>query len=378
MDVAFIFGTRPEITKSIGVARCTAQQEGVNVFGVCTGQQTGLVLDTIRDLELNRFIPIEWLSDRTKAGQDPEWISRAKAGLTSFLSSRRPAALIGTGDTNSVWVAAEMARDCNTSFVHLESGIRHPTTSLPSEPEEINRRRITKLTTLHLCPTARQRSHLLAEEIPNDQIHIVGDLSCAAIAEVWRIRRIRLASGQRGAEVGLPSMSGRICVCTFHRSTSMDNFDHFIGAFNELVCFFPEIQFVISSRPDTRWERFYSSARAAGNVSVLTALPPCAFQELLTTSDIVVTDSAGVQQEAILLNRPVLALRRNIELYAEDPLLCVVQPPYHNLTLEFTRMLEHAYQARELGVSHVNQTGNLVIERCGRMIRSFCEAAGSA
>jgi len=44
---------------------------GRQCIGVCTGQQTGLVLDTIRDLELNRFIPIEWLSDKTKAGQDP-------------------------------------------------------------------------------------------------------------------------------------------------------------------------------------------------------------------------------------------------------------------------------------------------------------------
>lgn len=372
MSVAFIFGTRPEVTKSAGIARVLAQNYDVRVFGLCTGQQTDLVKGTITDLSLGHILPLTWSSDRSALGQDRDWVSKTERSLPRFLEQLNIAAVVGTGDTNSVLLAARVANEVGTSFLHLEAGIRHSHFVGIIEPEEVNRRMITKLTTLNLCPAAKQRTNLMDEEVDNSRIQVIGDLSAAAITEVWRVRRARLASSEYFAGTIIPAL-GRVCVCTFHRSTSLQYFDSLIFTFNELVRYFPSVTFVLATRPDTRWERFYNLAQGAANVRLMPALPPTEFQELLTRSDIVLTDSAGVQQEGVLLSKPVIALRNNVELYAGDPLLSIVAPPFYGLFQEFGRVLA-LFDAPELGLSNVNRNGNLVIDRGARMISAFCSA----
>ena len=48
-------------------------------------------------------------------------------------------------------------------------------------------------------------------------------------------------------------------------------------------------------------------------------------------SHFVITDSAGVQQEALALGKQVVACREDVELYQGNPLLQVVRPPFRRL-----------------------------------------------
>lgn len=377
MSAAFIFGTRPEITKSAGIARALAQQYGIRVFGLCTGQQTTLVRETISDLDVDKVIPLNWSSDEQRTGQDPDWLDKSVCRLPQLLRNLGVTAVVGTGDTNSVLVGARAAQNQRLPFVHLEAGIRHLVAVEQPEPEEINRRKITRLATFNLCPTARQRTNLLAEGVGGAAVQVIGDLSCAAVSEVWRVRRGRIADGRDRGDSKLSNILGRVCVCTFHRSTSLLNLDNLVWAFNELVRCFPHVSFFLCKRPDTRWERFYSLVQGASNVYPVASLRPSAFQELLSASDIVLTDSAGVQQEAILLSRAVIALRDNVELYFEDPLLSIVRPPFHGLLRVFSQVLSHRSNTHELGLSNVTRSGSLVIDRGARMISEFYKVASS-
>jgi UDP-N-acetylglucosamine 2-epimerase (non-hydrolysing) len=371
MTVGFIFGTRPEITKSIGIARAFHGRTGSAIQAIATGQQTDLVRDAFADFDANRFSQINWLSNPELLGQDPNWSKMFEHSLLVLRSRLSLTSLVGTGDTQSVMLAATFCREHGLGFIHLEAGIRHLSIQGDLEPEERNRRGISLLADVHCCPTARQRTQLLSEGHRLETIHVLGDLSTLAIAETWRSRRLRFSTSLDASDMKYGMSSRPFCVCTFHRSTSYIFMDALVDELCDGLDHFSSVMFLVCRRPDTRWDRFYKHLYRLKNVRIVPAPGPLSFQGILCHSDFVITDSAGVQQEALLLNKPVIALRSNIELLEEHPLLALVRPPYTNLSLAISKTIRRASISRETDVSLHCHAGDLIAERGAYLIGAF-------
>ena len=370
MRVTFLLGTRPEITKTIGIISTLSSRGEIPVGVVFTGQQTDLVKETIDDFREFESVCAEWAGNSQSSMFDPDWKQRVSEFFSSKGLSHEVGLVVGTGDTNSVLVGSEVAKTNGIPFLHLEAGIRHKTDH-DLEPEEFNRRRISPLASYHFCPSAVQRSNLLAEGIDEETIYVAGDLSRVSVSTTWK----RLARDKKFGSESIVAQHfdyrRKLCLCTFHRSTSLTNIDALEIRIRDLVWYHPNVNFLVCVRPDTRWRNFNKQIAKAENVELVPAPRPFAFQQLLAITDVVLTDSAGVQQEAALLRKPCVALRKNFELGFDDPLLQKVEPPFRDLHYKFLVAAKAAHLVFATNISQVRQVGDAMANRIARMIEQL-------
>ena len=359
MSIDLILGTRPEVTKAATVIREVAARSRVRPRVLFTGQQTTLVVQTHEALQLGRDADIVWLGDPLQVGTDRSWRQRLGPLLSDVLwSERRPSLVAAVGDTDSATLGVEVAKASGVKVAHLEAGIRHTRSQYFIEPEEKNRRSISRLASFHLAPFGQQRDNLLREGVAADAIRICGDLSTCAITHALRDLRHHIASDQLSLP-GPLSSSDDYVICTFHRSTSLLFQEDLVQRLVETIRFFGKKRFILVSRTDTRWEPFVRLLSSLENVSVLSALDPTLMGYAIAFAHFVVTDSAGVQQEALTLGKQVVACREDVELYQDNPLLQVVRPPFRRLLPVVAQLADASgLSSAPRGCTNVIETGS--------------------
>src|SRR5262249_7897146 len=149
----------------------------------------------------------------------------------------RPDLLVVQGDTTSAFVSGLAAFYRGIALAHVEAGLR---TSSPADPfpEEMNRRLIGALATVHFAPTPRARRMLLAEGVSPDAILITGNTIVDAIEQLRRSARY---------EATRPAVSGRpgerLILVTLHRRESLgDPLAGMCRAIREVVVAHPDVR----------------------------------------------------------------------------------------------------------------------------------------
>lgn len=341
VGIEFVVGTRPEITKVASVLRAFRLHRGFPAIVLCTGQQIELVRASLADPAVRDATSPIWLHELPATG-DGRWRREALVGLRLRWQRHRPVAAVSVGDTASALLSAEVASSLAIPVIHLEAGVRLPCASgqrHATEPEEVIRRRLTKLATFHFAPSDQEAANLIREGVSKTQVFIAGDLSAAAVHTFAANSVDMLASTQSVlVTVGLDhdladdlSEAGFV-LATFHRPSSLQN----SGSLSEWIATLSrqiKPRFILlCSRPDTRWAAFYDRLRHIHRVVIAPAPPPSAFQMLLRRTTCALTDSAGVQQEALLLGKRVLVTRSCVELYGDHQNLVYAEPPFREVT----------------------------------------------
>lgn len=372
-SVWFVIGTRPEATKGWLFARNLASASGIKLKLVFTGQHTDLLADCMRDLG-----PIQAATTAAPEGMvsDGRWQEAFSDRFEALAFEERPGVICALGDTDSVRVAAELARRHCIPIIHLEAGIRHQGSYETAEPEEVNRRRISKLATLHLAPTPEARANLLREGVEVGAIRQVGDLSACAITCAFEGLTARIVAGEAS---GIDRTWGPYALCTFHRSTSLWAQEELLKHFLDAARLFKDLMLVLVGRPDSRWFEFYRQVDSVNNVYVTQAMSPSLFLSHLLHCEFVLTDSAGVQQEAVILGKDVIACRREIELYAGHPRVHMVPPPFASLPGAVSSLWPNkraAFRGEvEPRLSHVRSEGRRLASEMARVVVSLASHA---
>ncbi len=117
------------------------------------------------------------------------------------------------GDTTTSFVGALAAFYRQVPVAHIEAGLRTGSRYSPY-PEEINRRLISQLTSLHLAPTRSARENLVAEGIARDHILVTGNTVIDAL--LWTRDRAPF----RRTQPGRPRPAQWSVVVTAHRGES--------------------------------------------------------------------------------------------------------------------------------------------------------------
>jgi len=297
-EVAVVFGTRPEIIKLAGIIDLL----GDRARTVYSGQHFDRGLSEIFFEELQLAPPDVRLAvgGRTRAQQLGELVLR----LEEELARRRPAAVVVQGDTNTAAGGALAANALELPLVHVEAGLRSFDRRMP---EEHNRVVADHLADLCLAPTDTARRHLLAEQIPDERIEVTGNTVVDVAA------RLVPDAGERAALLDqLGVCPADFALATFHRPENVDDVERLGALLDELSRLPLPVVFPVHPRTRQRICAFGLEDRAEG----LLMVPPFgyrAFLGLAAECAFLLSDSGGVQEEASVVKRPAIVVRRSTE-----------------------------------------------------------------
>jgi len=109
------------------------------------------------------------------ANQTPNQVAaKVLSLLDAVLEREKPEIILVQGDTTTAFAGAFAAFNRKIKIGHIEAGLRSGDALSPF-PEELNRRLISQLTTLHFCATGGNKRNLTAEGISEKSIFLCGN-----------------------------------------------------------------------------------------------------------------------------------------------------------------------------------------------------------
>lgn len=195
------------------------------------------------------------------------------------------------GDTTSVTGLALAAMHRKIPVIHLEAGLRTYDTENPF-PEENNRRIVSTIAKIHLCPTELNKSNLKNEMILGD-IYVVGNTVLD-----------NLVPYKDKCEY-----TNKVLV-TLHRRENHELIEEWFNEINDLAKTHDDLEFILPLHPNPNVQKHKGLLK---NVTVIEPLPHEELLELLVKTKLVITDSGGLQEECSFLNKKCLVCREKTE-----------------------------------------------------------------
>jgi UDP-N-acetylglucosamine 2-epimerase (non-hydrolysing) len=220
------------------------------------------------------------------------------------IAERRPDALLVQGDTTTALCGALAGFYAGVPVGHVEAGLRTYEDERPF-PEDANRRMVSLLGRWHWAPTQANADALLREGVPPARVAVTGNTVIDAL----------IATEARPPAVPLPAKrAARRILVTLHRRETQ-------GAPHRRLCRMlarvaarddVEVLFPVHLSPAVR-RTVEPELRGVAGVHLLEPLDYVTFVHAMRSSDLIVTDSGGIQEEAPHFGVPVLVMREATE-----------------------------------------------------------------
>ncbi|MGO2812856.1 MAG: non-hydrolyzing UDP-N-acetylglucosamine 2-epimerase [Brevibacterium aurantiacum] len=302
-----IYGTRPEGIKVAPVIKALDEDDWLTPIVVVTAQHREM-LDQVNEVfEIEPDVDLNLMAH----GQTLNRIAGSViSGIDVVLEEHAPDAVLVQGDTTTVMGAAIAAFNREIPVVHLEAGLRSGDINSPF-PEEANRKIVSQIARVHLAPTMVSRANLLADGVPDENIHVIGNTVIDALHRAV----------DRPTEITVPELKDladddrRVLLVTTHRRENLgDNMENIGRAMRQLATSYPDLLIVWPAHKNPRVRAAIApQIEDLDNVVSIEPVEYGEFSHMIAASDIVLTDSGGIQEEAPSLGKPVLVLRENTE-----------------------------------------------------------------
>lgn len=304
MKILICVGTRPEAIKLAPVILALSARSGVEPLVVLTGQHREL---TRQILTYWGIVPHHDLA-LMREGQTPlSFTLRCAEAVESLQRSARADFIVAQGDTSTVLAAALAAFLGGTRFAHVEAGLRTGDLRAPW-PEEFNRRVATLAAELHFAPTADAAANLVAEGVPPARVLVTGNTGIDALRTCLAREAGRAEQHRQRLNI---AVGEKIVLVTAHRRESFGGpLDDVFGAVSDLAERFPSVRFIVPVHPNPAVRT--AAARSLKARANLVCLEPLDYPELvwlMSVSQLVLTDSGGIQEEGPAIGQRVLVLR---------------------------------------------------------------------
>lgn len=304
MKIAIIVGTRPEIIKMSPLID-KLEKYGVDNILIHTGQHYDFEMSQqfFQDLELKSPEYNMGVGSGLHGQQTGEMIKK----IEEILLEEKPDIVLVEGDTNAVLASAIASSKLNLPVGHVEAGLRSYDKTMP---EEINRIVADICSHMYFVPTEKAAIQLLLEGLDPYKIFITGNTIVDAC-----IRNLEIAQKK---SVKSPWYDGekRIITLTLHRAENVDHPPRLMNIAQTLLEL-NEHEIIFPVHPRTRKNleklKIYEALQRAEHIHLIKPLGYLDFLLLLSESWLVLTDSGGIQEEAITLKVPCLTLRYNTE-----------------------------------------------------------------
>ena len=308
--ILIIFGTRPEAIKLFPVIAALKADPRFKVR-VCVSAQHRGMLDQV--LEIAGIVPDHDL-DLMKPDQTLDALSAALlTGLGRVMDMELPARVIVQGDTATAMCGALAAYYRKIPVDHVEAGLRSGDIYQPW-PEEVNRKIIGTIASLHFAPTEVSAAALIAENVDPARVHVTGNTVIDALH--WVTARIAAEPALAGGLAGLEARfkGKRIIGVTSHRRENFGGGLANIAEAIRRIAARDDVAIIFPVHPNPNVRAVMDRALAGlSNVAMIEPLDYPHFAHLLSLAEIMLTDSGGVQEEAPALGKPVLVMRETTE-----------------------------------------------------------------
>jgi len=310
--VVVVVGTRPEAIKLAPLV-LALRADGVpaRVTLLSTGQHREMLrpvfelfaLEPDVDLDLQR--PDQTLDDV---------VSGVVARVGAAVAEHRPDVLVVQGDTSTAFAAGLAAFHHRVPVAHVEAGLRTDDPTNPF-PEEMNRRLVSRLASLHYPPTERAARALRTEGVAEERIHVTGNTVIDALYWLRDQRRDRIASDTARLLDPLGIGDEPLVVVTGHRRESFgEPLRRVCRALRRIADENEDLRLVypVHLNPNVQG----AVHEALGDHPRIHLVPPVGYTTmvgLLERATIVVSDSGGIQEEAPSFGAPVLVTRETTE-----------------------------------------------------------------
>ncbi len=287
------YGTRPELIKLFPLIN-KMRELGVIHKTLFTGQHK----DLISEFENLTHEPDFVLKDVMVHGQSINNLISRIINQSHEIVNDLDCKVIVQGDAASTFAMALSGYNNNKEVIHLEAGLRTYNIKSPF-PEEGFRKMISQISSVHLCPTNRSVENLQSENIFNN-VFLVGNTivdSCEYI----------LNNGKTNNQLkSLAEKNAPYYLCTLHRR---ENIKYFETMWNQLNIISENKKILYIKHPSVPQSAKYLNKN-------IIQLDPLSYQDMIYVinhSDGIISDSGGLQEEAICLEKNILVCRNTSE-----------------------------------------------------------------
>ncbi len=309
MKIATILGTRPEIIKMAPIIDEISKRD-INQIVLHTGQHYDEEMSDnfFKDLE----IPVPDYNIHVGSGTHGKQTGLMMKGIEEVLLDEKPDIVLVQGDTNAVLAGALVASKLHIPIGHVEAGLRSFDMTMP---EEVNRRAADVCSSMYFIPTEESAINLLAEGFSRKNLFITGNTVVDACFRHLKIAQKRGFEDESLKELNVENMEN-ILTLTMHRAENVDDktrVSNIIDALRQLSDM--NIIFPIHPRTKNTLKKFglFDELANLDHIHIVKPLGYLDFLLLTSKSTLILTDSGGLQEEAITLNVPALTLRYNTE-----------------------------------------------------------------
>lgn len=195
------------------------------------------------------------------------------------------------GDTTSALGVALGAYQNKIKVIHLEAGLRTHDLENPY-PEESNRQLISRITSIHLCPTIHNEANLNSEMVGGIK-HVVGNTALDNLHPYVR----------------LCEYENKVLV-TLHRRENHAHIEEWFEVLNKIAGKYKDHEFILPIHPNPNVKKH---ASILTNVKVVEPLSHDDLLNILVKCKFVITDSGGIQEECSFLGKRAIVCRKETE-----------------------------------------------------------------
>jgi UDP-N-acetylglucosamine 2-epimerase (non-hydrolysing) len=239
--------------------------------------------------------------------------SRILTNFGAALDDLRPNRVLVHGDTLTTMMASLACYFRRIPVGHVEAGLRSGDIYSPW-PEEVNRRVTGVITDLHFAPTETAAAALRAENVSEKSIHVTGN----TVIDALLYARQKIAADPLLAPAIAPlreRFAGkRIIAVTAHRRENFGAGMSGISQALQSLAARDDVAIIYPLHPNPNVTGVMRAALSDhANIALINPLDYLDFVAMLEASEIVLTDSGGIQEEAPSLGKPVLVMRDTTE-----------------------------------------------------------------
>ncbi len=299
MKIVTVLGTRPEIIKLSPLL--PRLDQNFNHILVHTNQHYDHNMDSVFFEELQLRKPSYFL----QVGSHPpgKQTGMMLEKIEQVLVQEKPQLVIVQGDTNSTLAGALAAAKLFIPIMHVESGCRSYSTELP---EEINKTLVPHISSFLISPDDISSSNLLTAGIPATRIRQYGSTAFDAA-----LRNAALLDSSRVLQE--LQLQDPFILVTIHRAENTNNVPRLKGFLHVLNTLADKTTVVFPMHPRTKKVVQEQNLSISPKVRILEPQSYLRFLSLLSHCSFCLSDSGGIQEEALIFNKPCLVLRNETE-----------------------------------------------------------------
>lgn len=300
--ILVILGTRPEAIKLCPLILELKKRKKQEILVCSTGQHRSMLDSVLRAFAVKPDFDL----DVMRTGQTLSGVTaRILRGLDEILTAERPDLVVVQGDTTTAFAGALAAFHKHIPIAHVEAGLRTYHMDSPF-PEELHRQAIGLMADWHFAPTETARDHLLREGKNKKHVFVTGNTVVDAL-------RFTLGNDFNRPSWNLPT-DYRLILFTTHRRENMgEPMKGLFHALCRLVDSYPDVMAVCPLHHNPQVRKAAEVIRDHDRIRIIEPPDILSFHHLLARSYLVITDSGGIQEEAVALGIPTIVTRYSTE-----------------------------------------------------------------